>query len=395
MKNDISIIEGKPLDEKSKLIFTEENADRTLRFYRSIPAYKETPLVSLQSTAAKNRVGSIFVKDESYRFGLKAFKGLGGSYAMFRILCEKLGLDPANADYSTFQEERIRKACGEIEFVTATDGNHGKGVSWAAKLFGCKAHVFMPKGSVEARRLAIEEAGSAVAEITALNYDQTVQYAASLAEQNGWILLQDTAWEGYEQSPRWIIEGYLTMAAEAARQMGGKAPTHLFLQAGVGAMAGGITSYFMDRCKSPSPLVTIVEPEAAACIYHSVLAGDRAAHSLTGDSVTIMAGLNCGTPCSITWPILRDYADCCCACADGIAERGMRAYANPVGTDPAIISGESGAVTYGLLMEILKSEPLRELFRIDRDSVILLINTEGDTDPEGYQRIIGGTREDK
>ena len=304
--------------------FTEAEAEKALRFHRSLPVYKETRLVSLYDTAQYYGVKGIFAKDESSRFGLKAFKGLGGSYCMFRILCEKLGLDEATSDYSLFLREDIRKACSAYEFVTATDGNHGKGVSWAAKLFGCKAHVFMPKGTVEARRKAIEDAGSAVAEITDWNYDRTVRYAATLAEQNGWILIQDTAWEGYDRYPKWIIRGYLTMAAEAETQMDGIRPTHLFLQAGVGAMAGGIEAYFIRKYREAMPLVTIVEPEEAACIYQSVLKNDGQMHSVTGDPVTIMAGLNCGTPCETVWPILWDCSSFFCACKDAVTELGKR-----------------------------------------------------------------------
>lgn len=369
--------------------FSAFAAEQARRFHKTIPGYRETPLVSLSCAAGEYGIDSIFVKDESQRFGLKAFKGLGGSYAMFRILCERLGLDPGAADYDTFREAEVRRRCSGVEFVTATDGNHGKGVSWAAKLFGCKAHVYMPKGSVEARRRAIEEAGSAVAEITELNYDMTVEYAALAADRHGWELIQDTAWEGYEKCPRWIIDGYLTLAAEAAEQMGEKKPTHIFLQAGVGAMAGGIEAFFMNKYREEPPLVAIAEPTDVACIYKSVLAGDGKAHSIEGNPQTIMAGLNCGTPCAAVWPILRDCSAYFCACEDSVTEEGMRAYARPLGSDKAVVSGESGAVTYGLLLEILKSDSLREQFKIDEKSVILLINTEGDTDPVNYRKVLG------
>ena len=369
--------------------YADDRAEKVLRFHRSIPSYAETPLVSLRDLADRAGLRAVFVKDESYRFGLKAFKGLGGSWCVFRVLCERFGLDPETTDYSAFLDKDIRDACGGITLATATDGNHGKGVSWAAKLFGCGARVYMPAGTVEVRRRAVEEAGSAIAEITPWNYDRTVRYAASMAEKNGWILIQDTAWDGYEQCPRWIIEGYLTLAAEAAGQMGGLMPTHIFLQAGVGSMAGGIGGYFAGRCGDRPPLITIVEPEAAACIYASVRAGDGRAHTVAGDPVTIMAGLNCGTPCSVIWPVLRDCSAYFCACKDSVTERGMRAFARPVGGDPAVVSGESGAVTYGLLLTILESEELKSLFRLDRDSVVLLISTEGDTDPDGYRRVVG------
>jgi diaminopropionate ammonia-lyase len=368
----------------------ETVAADTLRFHKSIPAYGITKLIALQERAVTQHVKGIYCKDESSRFGLNAFKGLGGSYAMFRILCERLGLNYKTTDFRNFQNEDMRKQCAAIHFATATDGNHGKGVSWSAKLFGCSASVFMPAGSVEARRKAIEDAGSATAEIIELNYDQAVEHAWNLAQLNGWILIQDTAWEGYEQYPEWIIDGYLTLAAEAVEQLGNAVPTHVFLQAGVGAMAGGVLEYLLSCYRDKPPLMTIVEPTDAACIYHSVKAGDGSCHTIEGNPVTIMAGLNCGTPCRVVWPSIRDKADFFCACDDVITEEGMRAYAKPLGDDNAVVSGESGAVTFGLVNRILQDETLRKLFRIDSGSVILLINTEGNTDPEDYRRIVYG-----
>lgn len=368
--------------------FSDTVSLNTLRFHKSIPGYKETPLVSLDSTAKKNGVAAILVKDESERFGLKAFKGLGGSYAMFRIMCRLFNLDSNRADYSIFQQPEIQQKCESIVFATATDGNHGKGVSWASKIFGCKARVFMPSGTLEVRRKAIEDAGNAKAEITDFNYDQTVDYVAKLARENGWVLIQDTAWDGYEEIPKWIIEGYLTMGREIAEQIGHMKPTHVFLQAGVGSMAGGIAAYMLDKYKQNKPSIVIVEPEEAACIYLSAKHGDGMMHSVTGNPRTIMAGLNCGTPCKTIWPILRDETDLYCSCKDIITEQGMYAYAHPLLNDKKIISGESGAVTYGLLQRILKDDTARKLFHIGPSSVILLINTEGNTDPEGYQRVM-------
>lgn len=372
------------------LPFDKTVAADVIRFHKSLPGYAPAPLAALQEQSAAFGIKGIYCKDESHRFGLNAFKGLGGSYAMFRILCEKLGLDYKTVDYRYFQKDEVRKQCAKIHFVTATDGNHGKGVSWAAKLFGCSATVFMPKGSVEARRVAIEEAGNATAEITEYNYDQAVEHSWNLARKNDWILIQDTAWDGYEQYPEWIIDGYLTLAAEAAEQLGNIIPTHVFLQAGVGAMAGGVLEYLLSCYRNKPPVMTIVEPTEAACIYFSAKCGDGRCHSIDGNPVTIMAGLNCGTPCRVTWPAIRDKATFFCACDDIITEEGMRAYANPIGSDKAVLAGESGAVTYGLVNRILQDKTLRNLFRINADSVVLLINTEGDTDPEGYQRIVYG-----
>ena len=367
-------------------VFDRNKAGEALRFHRSLPAYRETALAALSDLAGDLQVGGIFVKDESARFGLKAFKGLGGSYALFRVLCERFGLDPDKAVFSDLLKEPYRTKCREVEFATATDGNHGKGVSWAAGLFGCRAHVYMPAGSAEARRKAIEDAGLAEAVITPYNYDGAVAHAAALAEENGWILVQDTSWDGYEKIPAWIVQGYLTMADEAVRQLDGREPTHVILQAGVGAMAGGLADYF-SHCFRKRPLIMLAEPDEADCLYRSLAAGDGAARTVEGNPETEMAGLNCGTPCGVTWPVLRDETDFACALSDEITEDGMRRYAHPLGGDPKIVSGESGAVTLGLVMRIARDEQLRKLFGVSERSVFLLISTEGDTDPDNYRRI--------
>lgn len=377
-----------PAGWHSDTMFTRKQAEDALRFHKSLPMYQETELKSLTWAANHYGVRKILVKDESTRFGLKAFKGLGGSYAVFRLLCERFQMDEKTAVFSDFQKEEIRKQCEEIEFITATDGNHGKGVAWASRIFGCKSHVFMPKGTVEARRKAIQDAGAHTAVITDLNYDQVVAYVGKLAQGKGWILVQDTSWEGYEEVPRRIIQGYLTLAAEVENQMEGDRPTHIFLQAGVGSMAGGIAAYYLNRYQDDPPRITIVEPEMVACIFLSAELADGKPHTVEGDPVTIMAGLNCGTPCSVIWPVLRDGVSYYCACRDCITEEGMRAYADPCPGDPTIVSGESGGVTYGLLLEILKEKELRELWKMDDRSVILLVNTEGATDPEGYERVV-------
>lgn len=372
---------------------TDVQAKEVWQFHKSIPAYKQTKLVKLDNLAEELHVKGIYVKDESTRFGLKAFKGLGGTYAMFRVLCERLGIHPADADYTTFQASEVKEAVSKITFVTATDGNHGKGVSWAAGLFGCRAFVFMPKGSSEERAKAIRQAGPAVVEITDKNYDETVDYASRLSKENDWILIQDTAWDGYEQIPLWIIQGYLTMANEAVTELdaAGILPTHVFLQAGVGAMAGGVCGFLMNHYEGRRPVVCVVEPETVACIYLSASYEDGKAHSVEGDPVTIMAGLNCGTPCKITWPVLRDFASAYFAVPDYVAADGMRRYAKPLNGDTAVISGESGAATFGTVVKLLENpdfETIREQLGINSQSVILLINTEGDTDPVCYQSIV-------
>ena len=366
----------------------EARAEATLHFHRSLPPYRPTELKALPALAARLGVGGIYVKDESTRFGLKAFKGLGGSYAIFRVLCERLGLDPDQVDFTDFTAPERRVFCASLEFATATDGNHGKGVAWAARLFGSRAHVFMPKGTVEARRAAIESVGAAEVRITDGNYDETVDLARRLSEENGWILVQDTAWPGYEKIPTWIIEGYLTLAKEAgdALKARGIRPTHVLLQAGVGSMAGGVLDY-MQHCFGDVKGV-IVEPWEANCIYRSAEAADGEAHTVGGLPETIMAGLNCGTPCSVIWPVLRDQAFGYCSCRDEVTVEGMRRYAHPLGGDPAVVAGESAAVTLGVVIEAAQDEALKAALGLDETSQILLISTEGDTDPENYKKIV-------
>ena len=392
---DIRVLEAKD-SSRSMLppLFGREEALKARRFHSGTEGYERTPLVSLPGLAENLHVKGIYVKDESGRFSLNAFKGLGGSYAMFRILCDLLSLNPEKTTLQDLTGEMYRERLSQIEFVTCTDGNHGRGVSWAAGLFGCRAHVFMPYGSREVRAEAVRRAGPAEVTITEMNYDDTVRYAGDLAERRGWILIQDTAWDGYETIPAWIVQGYLTLALEATEEFEalGIRPTHVFLQAGVGAMAGGVLAHIAEHYGGSKPVVAIVEPDTVDCICRSAKAGDGKPHSVEGMPQTIMAGLNCGTPCRITWPILRDYAEYYISCSDLIAEEGMRCYASGLNGDPKIISGESGAVTLGAAVRILRDGELAEVrtaMGLDADSVIFLISTEGDTDPDSYSRIVG------
>lgn len=371
--------------------FSEEKAKETRRFHESIPVYNRTPLVHLRGLGEKLGVKGIYVKNEAERFGMKAFKGLGGTYAMFRILCRELGLDPEKVDFSEFQKKETREKTAKYTFVTATDGNHGKGVSWASGLFGAQAYVYMPKGTVKAREEAVRQAGPAEVTVTDWNYDDTVKYAKKMSEEHGWFLIQDTSWDGYEEIPGWIMEGYLTMASEAAEQIEalGEIPTHVFLQAGVGSMAGAVAGYLVNHYGKKAPKFLIVEPDVADCIFKSGEAGEL--RSVDGAPETIMAGLNCGTPCKSIWPALKKLPTAYVTCKDYAAAHAMRTYAKPVGDDPVIVSGESGASTMGAVLMLLERpelEAARKALGLGADSVILLINTEGDTDPVSYRNIV-------
>lgn len=368
---------------------SSEEVEKIREFHKSFPMYEETPLVHLTETAAYLGLGGVYVKDESKRFGLNAFKVLGGSYAIGKYLAGKLQKDISEVGYEVLTSEETRKVLGDITFVTATDGNHGRGVAWTANQLRQKSVVYMPKGSAQERLNNILAEG-AEASITDVNYDDAVRMANKRAEEPNCVLVQDTAWEGYEDIPTWIMQGYGTMGLEACEQMQEK-PTHIFLQAGVGSMAAAITGLFASIYGEERPVVTIVEPNKADCIYRTAEADDGKLHFVTGDMDTIMAGLACGEPCSIGWKVMADYADHFISCPDYAAAKGMRILGNPAGADERVISGESGASAFGCVAEIMTNPDLtwmKERLGLDEHSRVLFFSTEGDTDQENYKAIV-------
>mgnify|MGYP002064228936 CR=1 FL=1 len=262
----------------------------------------------------------------------------------------------------------------------------------AAERLGQKAVIYMPKGSAPSRVTAIRSHGATV-EVTDLNYDDAVRLACRKAEENDWYVVQDTAWEGYTEVPLWIMQGYLTMCSETVDQLRAEDayPTHIFVQAGVGALAGAVVGYLAQVYQEPRPKFIIMEPNNAACIFASVAAGDGRPHAVTGDLDTIMVGLACGEPNPLSWEILRDIPSGYVSCDNFTAANGMRILANPVGSDASVEGGESGAVGIGL-MDLLANntdlEALKDKLEIGRDSTLLCFNTEGATDPLNYQEII-------
>lgn len=366
-----------------------EQANAVREFHRSFPMYAPTPLAQLPETAKALGVGEIYVKDESHRFGLNAFKVLGGSYAMGNYLAKKLGKPLWSTGYDVLTAPETKKELGDITFITATDGNHGRGVAWTANTLGQKSVVHMPRGSAAERLHNIQAAG-ARADIIDGNYDDAVRLSRKEAEENGWVIVQDTSWEGYAEIPGWIMQGYCTMALEAYEQLPQK-PTHIFLQAGVGSMAGAVAAFFGEVYGENRPKVIIVEPNSADCFYRTAKADDGTLHIVTGDMKTIMAGLACGEPCSIAWEILKDCADHFIAFPDWAAAKGMRILGNPLGKDDRVISGESGASGFGCMAAILTEPSLYGIKRelgLDETSRVLFFSTEGATDRENYRKIV-------
>ncbi len=372
--------------------FSRSLAMRVREFHQSFPQYQPTPLVRLTNLAHRLGVSEIYVKDESHRFGLKAFKVLGAAYAVAHLIAERTGVHEKTLSFGLFKSDSIRRELSRITLATATDGNHGRAVAWIAGILGCRAVVYMPKGSARPRIEAIRGHGAEVRVIDG-NYDDAVHLAAERAREHNWILVQDTAWEGYEDLPLRIIQGYLTIMDEALEQLGQEAPSHAFIQCGVGSLAAAMQAYLVELFGPNRPKFIVVEPLEAACFYESMAANNGYPHKASGDLSTIMAGLACGEPNVLAWRILKSCADGFIACDDSVALKGMRILGNPLPGDERVISGESGAVTAGLLAHLLGSSACRgitDALELNQVSRVLLISTEGDTDPEMYKRAMSG-----
>lgn len=368
-------------------LFSRQQAQQARNFHQKIGGYQPTPLYALDELAALFGVDKILVKDESQRFGLNAFKMLGGSYAIARLLCEKYGLAIEELSLNDLKTRITEK----MTFATTTDGNHGRGVAWAAKQLGQNAVVYMPKGSAQERVEAILRLGAECI-VTDMNYDDTVRFTMQTAQKNGWEVVQDTAWDGYTKIPTWIMQGYATLADEAVEQMsamGVTRPTHVFLQGGVGALAGGVLGYLVDVYGARNLHSVIVEPELADCLYRSGVKGQIV--NVGGEMATIMAGLACGEPNPLGWEVLRNCATQFISCQDAVAALGMRVLGNPLGNDPRVISGESGAVGLGILAAVHhhpQRDALMNKLQLDSHSVVLVISTEGDTDVKHYREVV-------
>ena len=381
-------------EDKNLEIMSLENVSKARAFHQSVPQYSVTPLANLSGMAERLGLGGLFVKDESYRFGLNAFKVLGGSFAMARYIAEETGKDVSEMNFDYLTSDQLAHDFGQATFFTATDGNHGRGVAWAAKRLHQKAVVHMPKGTTKTRYDNIAKEGAQVT-IEDLNYDDCVRLAAKEAsETEHGVIVQDTAWDGYEKIPSWIMQGYGTMAAEAAdqlRELEENRPTHVFIQAGVGSLASAMVGYFTNLFPDNPPKFVIMEASAAACLYKGAVAADGDPRIVGGDLLTIMAGLACGEPNTIGWDILRNHATAFTSCPDWVSAKGMRMLAAPVKGDPAVTSGESGAVGMGVISSIM-SDPayahLKAELGLGRDSKVLLFSTEGDTDPVRYREVV-------
>lgn len=342
-------------------------SEKPIEFHKSLQGYQPTPLHILPGLARRYGLGAIYLKDESQRLGFNAFKVLGASFALFKI---------------------SKQSSDNTIFCTATDGNHGRAVAWSARMQKKKSIIFVPKHTSRERIQNIENEGATVID-SGKNYDETCQIAQEYAHQNGWVLVQDTSWEGYEEIPAYIMAGYLTQFQEIEKQLNSQQVVDLvMLQAGVGSWAATGIWYFINKLKN-KPKLVVVEPYESDGILASFKAQKRISPS--GNFKTIMAGLNCGVPSLSAWEIIKNGADASLRIKDGYTKTAMRHLHLPISDDPRIVSGESGAAGLAGLFYLMhhpNARSLRKHLQISQNTNVLCINTEGATDQRMYKAIV-------
>ncbi len=359
------------------------------------PGYAPTPLVPLAGLAGALGLGEVHYKDEGQRFGLKSFKALGGAYAVLRVLGRELaGRDIRIAGVAELLSGDHRSAMDGITVCCATDGNHGRSVAWAAQMFGCGCVVYLHEGVSAGRESEIAAYGAHIRRVPG-SYDDSVRVTADEAAAQGWFVVSDTSWEGYEEVPAWVMQGYMVMADEIARQWPGadetpeKAPSHLFIQGGVGGLAAGVAGHFWRLWGAARPRTVVVEPERADCIARSMRAGKPA--PVPGDVETFMACLAAAEMSPLAWEILRDSADEALIIPDASAAETMRILADGVDGDRPIVAGESGAAAAAALIAACGNGATRETLGLGAEARVLVIGSEGATDTEIYRHVVGRT----
>ena len=351
--------------------------------------YSPTPLYALNGLAGAVGVQSIFYKDESQRFGLGSFKALGGAYAVQQVLQHVLSemLPHENVSLDDISSGRFADTVKDITVVTATDGNHGRSVAWGAERFGCQCMIYMHAGVSIGRQQAVERYGATVVRVRG-NYDDSVRQADLDAKAKGWHIVSDTSYPGYMEVPRDVMAGYTLMTTEAMDQLpAGVIPTHVFIQGGCGGLAGAVCADLWFRYGAKTPRMIVVEPDPAACLYESAKAGEERVVNITEES--IMAGLSCGEVSALGWEILHSGAQHFTTISDSPVAPLMRLMDEGVGTDPSIVAGESAVAGLAGLIAAHQNSAVAKEMQIDEHSVVLIFGTEGATDPELYERLVG------
>lgn len=359
-------------------------ADTVERFLAHRDNHLPTPLHALPTLAGELGLGAVHIKDEGFRLGLGSFKALGGAYAVFRLVLEEasrsLGRPVDVADLNRFD---VRAVAAGMTVACATDGNHGRSVAQGAQLVGAKAAIFVHAGVSEARIAAIARYGAEMIRVDG-NYDDSVRQAAEVSVEQGWTVVSDTSWPGYERIPGLVMQGYTAIMREALGQLP-QPPTHVFVQAGVGGIAAALAGHLAIVLGDARPTFIVVEPARAACVVAAARAGHvvKVAH----DQPTVMAMLECYEASQVAWRVLARVADAFMTVDEDEAVAVMRLLARPRAGDPAIVSGESGGVGLAGLIRAVADH--KAALGLDDKSRVLVINTEGATDPHRYTELVG------
>jgi diaminopropionate ammonia-lyase len=357
-----------------------------LAYLAHCPVHKATSMVDLSALAASLGIASLHIKDESTRLGLSSFKALGGAYAVIRAVHAEAAAQLGHeVPIEALMSEPVRHIAAGMTFACATDGNHGRSLATGARLMGAKSVIFVHEGVSSRRVDAIRDAGATIQTIAG-SYDDAVGAAKLAAEKHHWRLISDTSWPGYDVVPRQVMQGYSVAAAEAWAQLDAP-PTHIFLQAGVGGFAAAIAVHAATRWPDAPPKIIIVEPSRAACLMASAKAGQPV--EVPHVESTIMGMLECFMPSLIAFDALYKLASAFVTVDDDDAATAMRQFAKPLGSDTAIISGESGAAGLAAVLGFARDAAACAALGLGRTSRVLVFNTEGATDPDIYNAIIG------
>ncbi len=374
-----------PADAEGLGVAGAHEVERFLEFRENAVA---TPLVALPALADALGVGTIHVKDEGQRLGLGSFKALGGAYAVIRLVLEEAARHfECDVGFTDLGRPSVRAVAARMTFACATDGNHGRSVAQGAQLVGARSVIFVHAGVSDERVAAIARFGAEMVRVDG-TYDETVSEAARVAEREGWSIVSDTSWPGYERIPGLVMQGYTAIADEALNQLD-QPPTHVFVQAGVGGIAAALAGHFAETLASERPTFVVVEPARAACILETARTG-RVTRIEHGEP-TVMAMLECYEPSLVAWRVLSRVADAFMAVEEEDAVAAMKRLARPAGHDPAIVSGESGCVGLAGLTRALVEPGIKAALKLDASSRILLVNTEGATDPGLYELLVGAS----
>jgi len=356
-----SSVENKPL-------FSEQGLNRSFDAISRWPGYEPTPLLSLSGLARSLNVAAVHYKDEGSRFGLGSFKALGGAYAVSRLL--SAGTNPSS-----------------ITVASATDGNHGLSVAWGARTAGCRCVIFIHAEVSAGREHALQSQGAEVIRIDG-NYDESVRQCYAAANANNWTVVSDTSSdEAGSEIARIVMEGYSVMVAEITEQLGGDIPTHVFVQGGVGGLAATVCEYFRLAWGAAAPHFVIVEPNRAPCLFESARQGERVCVDVSEE--TVMAGLSCGEVSTIAWPTLGSYTDDLLTIPDSVVAPAMRLLADAPFDDPPIVAGESAVAGLAGFICAVTDAGLSAALQLNQGSRVLVIGTEGATDPVLYESMTG------